>query len=109
MRTSSTTLPNPATFVVQTIVCDQPDDVAEVHAESEFRLFVRFHDNTAGTVEIKALINSPQAGVFARLADPTLFSEARVELGAVTWPNGVDLAPDAMYLALKESGVWTLR
>ncbi len=35
-----------------------------------------------------------------------MFAEARVALGAVQWPNGVDLAPDAMYEAIRESGVY---
>jgi hypothetical protein len=30
-----------------------------------------------------------------------------VELGAATWPNGADLAPDAMYDAIREHGVYT--
>ena len=34
--------------------------------------------------------------------------KARIEMGAVQWPNGADLAPDAMYDAIRQSGVWTL-
>jgi len=29
-------------------------------------------------------------------------------MGVVQWPNGGDLAPDAMYDAIRESGVWVL-
>ena len=50
---------------------------------------------------MQALIHSPSAGVFATLADPVRFAEAGVEYGAVTWPAGADLAPDAMYAALR--------
>jgi hypothetical protein len=31
-----------------------------------------------------------------------------VVLGAVQWPNGADLAPDAMYDAIRERGQWIL-
>ncbi len=55
------------------------------------------------------LIHSPQAGVFAVLADPQCFAEAAIELGAVTWPNGLDLAPDAMYAAFRNGPVWKLK
>lgn len=29
-------------------------------------------------------------------------------MGAVQWPNGADLVPDAMYDAIRQSGVWIL-
>lgn len=37
-------------------------------------------------------------------SDETTFASASVVLGAVTWPNGADLAPDAMYDAIRERG-----
>jgi hypothetical protein len=91
------------------VLCNHPDDVAEVRAQSGFRLHVRFFDGTEGTVDLSALIHSADAGVFAMLADVAVFSQAAVEFGAVTWPNGLDLAPDAMYAAFRESGEWTPR
>lgn len=60
-------------------------------------------------MDLTALIHSPGAGVFATLADPSLFAQARVEYGAVTWPGEVDLAPDAMYAEIKKSGKWVLQ
>jgi hypothetical protein len=47
--------------------------------------------------DLSALIHSEDAGVFASLRDPALFSRARVVYGAVTWPGEIDLAPDALY------------
>jgi hypothetical protein len=46
--------------------------------------------------------------VFEPLRDPAIFSEARVTTGAVEWPNGAGLAPDAMYDAIRENGTWVL-
>jgi Protein of unknown function (DUF2442) len=48
------------------------------------------------------------AQVFEALRDPAVFAEARVVMGAVQWPIGADLAPDAMYDAIRESGIWDL-
>jgi hypothetical protein len=108
MRDQGASVADRTATVVPPIVCNQPDDVAEVRAVGDFRLEVHFVDGTTGAVDMGALVHSPNAGVFAVLADPARFQEARVELGAVTWPGGLDLAPDAMYAALRETGVWRL-
>ena len=49
-----------------------------------------------------------EGSVFEPLRDPVIFVQAQVVLGAVQWPNGVDLAPDAMYVAIRQRGVWVL-
>lgn len=54
------------------------------------------------------LIRSPEAGLFAALRDEALFRQVGLEWGAVTWPNGLDLAPDAMYEAIRKQGCWIL-
>jgi len=68
-----------------------------------FRLRVRFLDGLEGTVDMSALIASPNAGVFAALADPEAFNRAFVALGAVCWPGGLDIAPDAICAGVKAS------
>jgi hypothetical protein len=47
--------------------------------------------------------------VFEALRDDRFFAQATVAEGAVRWPNGADLAPDAMYDAIRASGCWTVR
>ena len=85
-----------------------PWRVAEAEALPDFRLRVRFNDDTAGTVEMSDFINSDAAGVFAALRDETLFRRVTVFLGAVTWPGDLDLAPDAMHREIKQHGKWTI-
>jgi hypothetical protein len=53
-------------------------------------------------------VHSPKAGVFAALADPSLFAQVTLEYGAVAWPGDLDLAPDAMHAAIQEHGEWSL-
>jgi hypothetical protein len=83
-----------------------PWRVAEVEALPVFRLLVKFIDGLTGIVDLSRLIHSPQAGVFSSLADPALFAQVQLEYGAVTWPGGLDLAPNAMYLALQQNPEW---
>lgn len=96
---------NPAALLIRPA---KPWRLAEVEAQESFCLRVRFLDGTQGTVDMGRRIHAPDAGVFASLADPDLFRQVRLEYGAVTWPNEVDLAPDAMYRAIKASGTWVL-
>ena len=80
-------------------------DVVEVKPLEGLALFVRFEDGVAGEVRF-----NPQhlTGVFEPLKDPGYFSQVFIDQGAVTWPGHVDLAPDAMYAAIKAHGVWIL-
>jgi hypothetical protein len=60
-----------------------------------FRLEVTFDDGVVGVVELADRLFGP---VFEPLADPKLFAQAAIDnFGAVYWPNGADLAPDAVY------------
>lgn len=85
-----------------------PWRVVQVAPSDGFRLSVRFVDGTEGAVDLSGLIRSARAGVFARLADPSLFAQVFVEHGVVTWPGELDLAPDAMYAEIKNAGEWVL-
>lgn len=85
-----------------------PWRVQEVTVLPDDCLFVRFVDGLTGIVNLSALIASPNAGVFARLRDRTLFAQAHVEMGAVVWPGELDLAPDAMHAAIKAHGEWRI-
>jgi len=78
--------------------------VVAVTAMPAYRLDVRFRDGTSGIVDMSALVNSESAGVFLSLREPTVFSAVRVELGAVTWPGEIDLAPDALYASIQSKG-----
>jgi hypothetical protein len=108
MRTQSASVIDRSTALMPPVVCNHPDDVSEVHVIGEYRISVRFHDGTAGIVDLSRLINSSAAGVFAELRDLNAFSAVEVYLGAVTWPGGIDLAPDAMYDALRIGDKWVL-
>jgi len=73
-------------------------------------LRVAFTDGTAGEVDMRTFLSSPNVvgTVFEPLRDPVAFAQAGITLGAVHWPNGADLAPDAMYDRISERGAWVL-
>jgi len=80
--------------------------VAEVTVLPDYQLRVRFLDDIEGWIDMSRLIFSDEAGVFALLRDQALFTQAHIELGVVTWPGEIDLAPDAMYEEIKQHGKW---
>ena len=84
-----------------------PWTVQHVEATGDTQLAVKFADGLAGVVRFS---DSHFQGVFEALREPSFFKQAYIEHGAVTWPGGqVDLAPDAMYDAIKANGTWVLR
>ena len=85
-----------------------PWRVVSVEACPGQRLRVEFVDGTTGEVELGTFLRSPSVDgtLFAALRDSAVFEAATVVMGAVLWPNGADLAPDARYDAIRASGRW---
>ena len=44
--------------------------------------------------------------MFEALREADFFAHVDVQMGVVCWPNGADLAPDAMYDAIRQDGRW---
>lgn len=77
--------------------------LVSVRALPGFRLEVEFADGVRGTVDCSQTLWGP---VFEPLRDPERFAEVFIdEHGAPCWPNGADLAPDAIYDDLKTLNV----
>ena len=73
--------------------------IVHVKALQDWRLEIRFSDGTAGVVALQDRLFGP---MFEPLKDPAFFEQVQVdEFGAVCWPNGADLAPDALYEKLR--------
>ena len=70
--------------------------VVKVSPLPQYRLHVEFDDGVSGTVEIFPRLSGP---VFEPLREVAFFALANVdsETGTVVWPNGADLAPDALH------------
>ena len=71
---------------------------------------VTFVDGVSGEVHMQTFLSNPvvDGTIFEPLRDPAIFAQVQVVFGAVQWPNGADLAPDAMYDAIREGGQWIL-
>ncbi len=63
---------------------------------SGFIISARFDDGTEKCIDISQWFKGP---VFEPLKDPKLFKKFFIEGGTLSWPNGVDIAPEALYAA----------
>ncbi len=63
-----------------------------------YRLWLKYADGTEGEVDLSDLAGR---GVFRAWSDRKVFEAVTVDKsGAIIWPGGVDLCPDALYLRL---------
>jgi len=67
--------------------------VTQVKYIDNYSLWICFDDGTDGVVDLRDHLNGP---MFEPLRDIAFFKQVSLdsELDTVTWPNGVDLAPD---------------
>ena len=61
-----------------------------------FTVFTRFDDGTEKHIDVSQWFKGP---VFEPLKDRKLFRKFFIEGGTLAWPNGVDIAPEALYAA----------
>jgi hypothetical protein len=75
---------------------EQLVDITDVEVVGEYRLRLTFADGTVGDVEFGG---REWRGVFEPLNDPAEFARVEVdaEAGTITWPGGLDMAPEPLY------------
>jgi Protein of unknown function (DUF2442) len=78
-------------------------DVVKLKALPEFRLAVVFSDGTGGDYDASAMV-AEGGHMVAPLRDPAYFGRAFVEVGAPTWPNGFDIAPQWLQQEMRAAG-----
>jgi hypothetical protein len=75
----------------------------------DYKIEVSFADGTSGIADLAPrLSQGPLGDGFDPLCDEKLFSQAFLDHGALTWPGGIDLAPDAMYQRIRATGTSVL-
>lgn len=73
--------------------------IAQISGLSGYKMFIRFTDGVEGVVDLSHLAGK---GVFSIWQVPGCFESATVnpETGAITWKDGVDICPDALYMQI---------
>lgn len=76
-----------------------PYEIHDVEYLGGFRLRITFADGLVNEIDLAAKLAGAVGPVFEPLRDPNFFAQVTVdsELGTIVWPNGADLAPDALH------------
>jgi len=70
--------------------------IHEVKVVGKFQLYVVFSDGQKKSVDVRPLLTGP---VFEPLKDPDFFAKVEIDptCKTVVWPNGADIAPEALH------------
>ena len=70
--------------------------ITEAKYLNDYKVQVVFNDGKEGVADLFDVLRGP---VFTPLKDKELFAQLRVdeEMETIAWPNGADLAPEAVY------------
>lgn len=71
-------------------------EVVGAEVIDHLRLRLRVGDGLRGEVDLRGRL---RGAVFKPLADPALFRQVPIddELATIAWPNGADIAPEALH------------
>ncbi len=70
--------------------------IIKIKYKNNFIYYIRFADGRAADVDLKPFL---WGEAFVELKDKTFFKKAFIDktTGTIMWPNGLDLAPEALY------------
>ena len=85
-----------------------PWRIRAVSVLAAYRLAVTFRDGRTGVADCASVVTSSNPGIYAPLANPEFFSQVKIELGALSWPNGADLDPAWLYDNMADEKSWSV-
>jgi Protein of unknown function (DUF2442) len=68
-----------------------------------FRLRVHFGDGSVGEHDFSSIVNET-GPMIEPLRDASYFARVFLEFGALTWPNGFDIAPQWLRREMEKAG-----
>jgi hypothetical protein len=77
--------------------------VTKLERLGDFRLGIHFNDGSHGVHDFAALMSRP-GEMRDPLRDPAYFQRVFLEFGALTWPNGYDIAPEWLRREMEKAG-----
>ena len=78
------------------------NEVISIEYRLDYTFFIKFDDGRCGTIDFEEYFE--RGPIFKALRQLPLFKQARIEGGTISWPNGVDIAPETLYAKLVQPG-----
>jgi len=77
------------------------NEVIDIKYLGKYVYSIKFDDGVEGNFDFSEYLT--RGPVFQALKDNKVFSKAMVEGGTISWPNGVDIAPETLYERLRNA------
>lgn len=72
-------------------------EITDIKFLGEYKIHVKFKNGKSGILDFSSYPN--RNGVFSKFNDINFFKQAYInpEFGVLTWPGGIDIAPETIY------------
>ena len=77
--------------------------ITSVKVLHDYTLALTFSDGSDGAYDMTPVLEF-QTVLTEPLREPAIFAKVYLELGAICWPNGLELSPHSVYETMEASG-----